>query len=262
MGEIVSFEKILWMITILVKVGLLALLLYRRNYRAFPFFLAYMLITTMQSGILLVSYRLRGFNSPVSVGVAWGTQLVVILARGLAVGEIWWRVLGKYQGIWALAWRVLVTSGVVVVLYTLAVASLEWQYVGLNADRGLELAICVEILMLFMFAHYYEVEMETAVREMAIGFFLYSCFLVLNDTFLERWKLSYRTLWNLLGMLAYLASMLLWGRALRRELPERTMDPALLSENVYQVLAPQINFRLKHLNDHLSQFWNAETKRS
>jgi hypothetical protein len=71
-------------ITILVKVGLLALLLYRRNFRVFPFFFAYMLITTIESGILLVSEQLTGFNSAVAVGVAWGTQLVVILARGLA----------------------------------------------------------------------------------------------------------------------------------------------------------------------------------
>jgi hypothetical protein len=148
-----------------------------------------------------------------------------------------------------------------VVLYVLAVASLERRYVGLNADRGLELMTTVVILMLFMFAHYYEVELEPAVRALAIGFFLYSCFPVLNDTFLGRWKFSYAMLGNLLGTLAYLASMLLWGWALRKELPERTVDPALLSENVYRVVAPQINFRLQHLNDHLTEFWNAEANR-
>ena len=261
MGEIASFEKSLWVITILVEAGLAALLVYRRNYRAFPLFFAYMLAATMQNGILLVSYRVWGFKSALSVGMAWSTQLVVVLARGLAVGEIWWRVLGKYRGIWALAWRVLVASGVAVVVYASAVASFEWRYVELHADRGLELAITVEILVLFLFAHYYEVEMEPAVCSLAIGFFLYSCFLVLNDTFLERWKLNYATLWNLLGTLAYLASMLLWGWALRKEQRVRTTDPPLLSENVYQALAPEINFRLKLLNDHLNQFWNAEAKK-
>ncbi len=174
MGEIASFERILWAITILVNIGLVALLLYRKNYRPFPLFFAYMLTTTMQSGILLTSYRLWGFNSGISIGMAWTTQVTVVLARALAVGEICWQVLRKYRGIWALAWRVLVAVGVLVLLYAVTVAGLEWVYVELNADRGIELAITVEVLVLLLFAHYYEVEIEPAARSLAIGFFLYS----------------------------------------------------------------------------------------
>jgi hypothetical protein len=262
MGEILPYEKILWAATMLLAAGLAARLLYSKNYKTFPVFFAYILAVLMQNLVFIVSYRLWGFGSRVSVGMVWGTQVVVVLARGLAVGEIWWCVLGKYRGIWALAWRMLVAGGVLVLLYALVVASFEWRYVELHADRGLELAITVEILMLFLFAHYYEVEMEPAARSLAIGFFLYSCFLVLDDTFLERWKYSYGTLWNLLSTLAYLASMVLWVWALRKELPERTTDPPMLSESVYEALAPEINFRLKALNDHLSEFWNAEAKRS
>jgi hypothetical protein len=105
------------------------------------------------------------------------------------------------------------------------------------------------------------VEMEPAVRSLAIGFFLYSCFLVLNDTILERWKHNYGMLWNLLATLAYAASMLLWGWALRKELRQRASEPVLLSQEAYGVYTPEINFRLKHLNDHLSQFWDVEAKR-
>lgn len=121
--------------------------------------------------------------------------------------------------------------------------------------------VTVEILMLFLFAQYYEVEVGPAVRSLAIGFFLYSCILVLNDTILEGWKYSYGTLWHLLGTLSFLASMLLWAWALGKEQREKTTDPILLSENAYQVLAPEINFRLKLLNVHLRQFWDVETNR-
>lgn len=121
--------------------------------------------------------------------------------------------------------------------------------------------VTVEILMLFLFAQYYEVEVGPAVRSLAIGFFLYSCILVLNDTILEGWKYSYGTLWHLLGTLSFLASMLLWAWALGKEQREKTTDPILLSENAYQVLAPEINFRLKLLNVHLSQFWDVEANR-
>ena len=261
MDEIVSFEKILWLVTILVNVGLVALLLYRKNYRAFPLFFAYILITTIQNGILAVTYRLWGFGSPEARNIGWGTQFVVILARGLAVVEICSQVLGKYRGIWALAWRMLLASAALVLLYAAVVASFQWQYLILNADRGLELAVAVEILILFIFVHYYEVNIEPAIRALAFGFFLYSCTLVLNDTILEGWKRSYGTLWHLLGTLSFLASLLLWGWALRKELREKTPEPVLLSADVYGVFTPEINFRLRLLNEQLDRFWNEEGKR-
>ena len=112
-----------------------------------------------------------------------------------------------------------------------------------------------------MFARYYEVTIEPAVRSLAIGFFLYSCFAVLNDTILESWRYRYATHWNLAGMLAYLASLLLWNWAVRERQPEITLGPALLSQGVYQTLAPEINLRLKLLNEHLSQILGPEAKR-
>jgi hypothetical protein len=261
MDELVTFQKVLWLITILVKVGLATLLLRQKNYRVFPLFFAYVLITTMQSIVLVVTYRIWGFGSPESAGIGWGSQFVVILARGLAVAEICWRVLGRYRGIWALAWRTLLASGALVLLYGMVVASFHWEALIFHADRGLELAITTEILILFLFSQYYGIEMEPAVRMLAAGFFLYSCILVLNDTLLEGWKQSYWRLWHLLSELSFLASMLLWGWALRKKLRKAPAEPVLLSEEVYGVFAPEINFRLKLLNEQLNQFWSAEAKR-
>jgi len=101
-----------------------------------------------------------------------------------------------------------------------------------------------------------------AVRSLAIGFFLYSCFAVLNDTILESWRYRHAALWNLVGMLAYLESLLLWIWAVRKRQPEITLEPALLSQGVYQTLAPEINFRLKLLNEHLHQILCPEARRS
>jgi hypothetical protein len=196
------------------------------------------------------------------MGIYWSTQFVVILARGLAIAEICWRVLGKYRGIWALAWRLLAGGATLAVVYAAVVASFRWPAIILNADRAVELAVTVEIVLFFLFANHYGVEMEGAARSLAIGFFLYSCTLVLNDTIFEGWKYHHRTEWNLLGTLSFLASMLIWTWALRKEQHERTTDPVLLSQNVYAVLTPEINLRLKLLNDHLSRFWNLEAKRS
>jgi hypothetical protein len=185
----------------------------------------------------------------------------VLLARALAVAEICRHVLAKYRGIWGLAWRLLLASAVLVLLYSIVAAGFEWRLIELNADRALELTITVVLVMLFVFAQYYQVAMEPVLRIMAIGFFLYSCFGVLNDTILERWKYGYAALWNLMGSLAFLASLLLWNWALRETQTLAGPETTLLSEGVYRTLAPEINMRLKVLNENLRGFWYPEGKR-
>jgi len=118
------------------------------------------------------------------------------------------------------------------------------------------------IVLLFVFARYYEVGVEPAVRTMAIGFLLYSCFRVLNDTILEGWSHRYATLWNLLGTLSFLASMLLWSWAFRRTQPATTFEAERAPEDLYRTLAPEINARLRELNEQLRHFAHAEGKRT
>jgi hypothetical protein len=262
MDEIVTFERMLWGFVVFLNGGLLALLLLRKNHRVFPVFFVYVFLNFLQCFILFGSYRIWGFQSPVSSRLAWGTQIFVSTARAVAVAQICHRVLAKYRGIWALARRMLVATAAVVLLYSWAVARGSWQFAVLNADRGMELAIASVIVALFLFARYYGVAVEPAVRALAIGFFLYSCFYVLNITILERWLYDYVALWNLLGTLSFLASLLLWSWGLRERQSVTTFEPEMLSQGIYRTLAPEINDRLRALNDHLGQFWWAERKRS
>ncbi len=262
MNEIATFERVLLWLTILLNGGLLVSLLYRKNHRVFPFFFFYVFFNFLQGFVLFGSYRIWGFNSPLSNRIAWGTQGLVIISRALAVAEMCRRVLGKYRGIWALVWRMLVATAAVVLLYSWAVAKGSWQFAVLNSDRGMELAIASVIVIFFLFTYHYGVTMETAVRTLTIGFFLYSCFFVLNDTVLEGWMYKYSLLWNLLGALAFVASLVLWNWALWRRLPETTFEPEMLSDAIYRTLAPEINNRLKALNEQLEHFCRVERNRS
>jgi hypothetical protein len=262
MDEIVAFEGILWGLMVFLNGGLLVLLLYRKNYRVFPVFFVYVLFNFLQCFVLFASYRIWGFNSPVCNRIGWSTQGFVVAARALAVAQICQRVLARYRGIWALARRLLIATAVVVLLYSWAVARGRWQFAVLNADRGMELAIASVIVILFLFARYYGVAVEPAARALAIGFFLYSCFIVLNDTILEGWKYGYSTLFHLLDTLAFLASLLVWSWGLRQRQPETTFEPEMLSDGIYRAFAPKINDRLRALNDHLGQLWYVERKRS
>jgi hypothetical protein len=262
MAEIASFERFLWAIMMLLAGGLAGVVLYRKNYRVYPLFFAYILAILVQNLVIALSYRLWGFSSAVSFRIRWGTQSVVIVARALAVVEICRRILSKYSGIWALGWRIFFSMATVVLVYSWAVVRHSWQLVAVTADRSLELAMATAILALFLFVRYYQVVVEPAARLLATGFFLYCCFRVLDDTILERWLTHYAMLWNSVGTLSFVGSLLLWTWAMRRTASETTFEPELLSENHYRSLAPEINVRLKTLNEQLSHFWRVEGNRT
>jgi cytosine/uracil/thiamine/allantoin permease len=96
---------------------------------------------------------------------------------------------------------------------------------------------------------------------LAIGFFLFSCFSLLNDSILERWLYDYDVLWNLAGTLVFIPCLLLWIWAVRETQPKTVLLPEMLPIAVYLEFAPEINFHLKALNEHLNQFWSAEARR-
>jgi len=261
MAGIVTLEKAFWALSVLLKAGLFALLLYRKNHRVYPYLFTYVLITLMQSAVLFATYRVWGFESPTARNVAWGVQGLVIAARALAVAEICRRVLARYRGIWALAWRMLLATAVLVLVYAWAASRPNWQLAILSTDRGLELAIAVAIVILLLFVKYYEIVLGTTTYYLSVGIFLFSVFSVLNNTVLETWLHSYATLWNLLGTLAFVASLLLWIWAVREKQPETPSEPELMPQSAYRTLAPQINLRLRNLNEQMSQIWHVEGKR-
>jgi hypothetical protein len=137
----------------------------------------------------------------------------------------------------------------------------QWVLVLPSADRALELSIAAVIVVLFLFARHYDVQIEPTDRSLAIGLCLYSCFRALNDTVLERYLYGYATFWSLLGMLAFFASLSLWSWGLRKSRAEAATKESLLPLGVYQSLAPQINLRLQSLNDQLCKIWKPEVTR-
>ena len=250
------FQQLLWALNAAVGFVLAALLVVRKNYRVYPAFSFYIFLTLAQAALLFLIYRRWGFSSTLSWPVAWISQAIVMCTRALAVAEVCRHLLSRYAGVWALAWRLLLTSAVFVFLFSLLAMNRGWFSVLTIAQLGLELAIAVAIVGLLVFAKFYGVTPVQPLRSLAIGLCLYSCFSVLNNTIWERFLDQYNVLWNLLGMLAFLASVLLWIVAFRVPSPAPIREEVLLPDTVYPSLRPQINLRLHLLNKHLSQFWN------
>lgn len=258
--EIPQALQILWILNLVVGAFLVGLLGVRKNYRLFPAFSLYVLLNLALGSLAFGVYHRWGFFSQISWQIGWALQALVVCARALAVGELCRHLLGRYRGVWALAWRVLLACAALVLTYSSLAAAKGFGYVLPRTQRSLELAIATVIVALFVFVRYYGVDAEPVDRTLAIGFCLYSCFSVLNTTILDRVIAKYIALWNLLGMLAFLASLVLWSLALREELPDRQREAEMLPQDVYSTVAPEINVRLRVLNESLKQIWDPEVK--
>jgi hypothetical protein len=218
-------------------------------------------MTLAQSGLLFVTIKGWGFSTSVSWLVGWATQCLVLGARAFAVAELCRHVLGRFLGIWVLARWILLTSGAIVLLYALIAANHQWRLVPNTAELGLELATAAVIVVLLLFARYYDVAVQPPLRLLAVGLCLYSCVSALNDAILERWLTRYVSLWNAFDISAFLACLLLWSWAFRNS-PPQTVAAPLLNRSVYLNLIPEVNLRLRSLNDQLIEFWRLEAPRT
>src|SRR5215472_235548 len=262
MPEIATLERVLWGLSFFLNVGLVLLLLYWKNHRVYPLFFVYAASAVFQSIALFGAYRAWGFNSPASLSVGWGTQLLVTSARALAVAEICHRIMAKYEGIWKVARLLLISAAAFVALFSWSLSQSNLRSVLLSFDRGMALAIASVIVILLLLSRYYAVSLEPTVRTVATGFFLYSSFCVLNNTVAERWLTHSTMLWNVLGTVTFIASLLLWAWAFREPQEQAAARPEMLPESVYGSLVPEIDSRLKTLNEQLNHFWGAEGKKT
>ena len=262
MDELGRFTEWLWAVTAIVQALLLCLLVARKNASSHGAFSVYIFMTLAQSGLLFVAIKGWGFSSSVSWRIGWATQFLVLGARAFAVAELCRHILGRFRGIWILGRWILLSSGATVLLYALITASHQWRLVLNTAEMGIEFATAAVIVLLLLFARYYDIVVAPPLRLLATGLCVYSCVSVLNDTILERWLTRYVSLWNALGMVAFLSCLLLWSWAFRKPTPQAIADPLFLDRSVYLKIIPEMNWRLRLLNERLIQFWRLEAPRT
>lgn len=258
MVDLATAQEVFWYLSIALRALLLGLVLWRRNVRSFPFFSIYLSANLLNALLLVVSYKVWGHLSPVTFRIVWGSQFVVSCARAFAVAEICRLLLAGYSGIWALARRILLLCAALVLLYSFLASKHQWSSAILGASRAIELTIAVVIVVLLVFLRHYQVAAEPTLRTLAIGFCLFSCFAVLNYTILEHWLKRYEGVWNFLEVVSYLLCVIGWIWALRESFPRPLRNPALLPGSIYRQLSPEINLRLRHLDEQLSHFWRAQ----
>jgi hypothetical protein len=262
MDDLGLFTRWLWAASAIAQAVLLGLLVARRNAYGCRAFSVYILMTLAQSGLLFVAIRKWGFSSSVTWQVGWTTQCLVMGARAFAVAELCKHVLGRFRGVWFLARWILLSCGVTVLCYALIAANHQWRFALNTAELGLELGSAAVIVTLLLFARYYDVAVASPLRSLAAGLCLYSCVSVLNDAILQRWFSRYVSLWNVFGMVAFLACLLLWTWTFRNFTPQTAAVPLFMDGSVYLSVIPEVNWRLRSLNEQLMRFSRQESSRT
>ena len=261
MLDLQTAQQVGWNLSVILRVFLIFLLIFRKNVQLFPFFAAYLLANVGKALALMIAYKVWGFRALPTYHVAWSMEAVVTCSRALAVAELCRLMLGAYRGIWSLASRVLLSCAGLIIIYAAITAKPTLGGVILEGGRASELAIATVIVVLFVFLRHYEVATEPAPRVVAVGFCVYACLAVINFSILERFANSYAMVWNVMGIYIYMVCLLGWIWALRKTAPLPAMTPTLFSYGVYQRISPEMNARLRALNERLSQFWEAEAPR-
>ena len=227
-----------------------------------PLFSAYILIAILQSALMAATYGIWGTQSFRVWLIFWLSQAVVEIARFTAMVEVARRVLCPYPGIWALGRRVLLVAVGGVLFYAALLSRDYWYSLPLNLDRGVGLAGAAVIVTLLLFARYYGLPMSNLDRSLCIGFCLYSCFAVINDSLLQKWATGYLSLWSFLGAFTFLGSLLLWLGAVRAHSATAPVpEPAILPKALYGTVSSELNVRLRLLNDRLNQLLNSGAQR-
>jgi hypothetical protein len=263
MAELLNVRNFAWILTTVLELVLLFYLVRQGLYRTHVAFFLYILAAVVQSAVVASSYRYWGPRSVQSWKIAWGSQGVVVCARWLAVMEITKRVLANYGGIWGMARRILILLSLSVLIYAIAFSGSRWNLMVLNGDRAVELCMATFIVSMFLFARYYRLPMTKLDRILAIGFGLYSCFYVINDSIDETWHSPFGGFWNHLEIVTFFASLVLWIGAARRSTETQKVEAeAAVSPERYEELSEKVNSRLYLLNRRLSHLHRSGDSKS
>jgi len=150
----------LWTVSTVLQFALCGLILRTGLSRHLPIFAVYAWLNLLNLALVWWAYLRHGYSSLTFFYITWAAFGVALLARGMVVGELCRRVLSPYSGVWALAWRILTGVALLLVVYAgLAAYSSRdpMQEFLFTAERGLELAAAVLLVLLMGISAYYRI---------------------------------------------------------------------------------------------------------
>jgi len=267
MNGLVDLVQWVWGISAGAQAVLCWVLFLSGNFRRIPVFAAYALANLCQAILMLMIYKRIGFRAESAVMLAWSWQACIQILRAAATTEAIRLLLKPYQGIWGLGRRVLAGAFGIIFVVALGYSGRNIGWAILLVDRGFHLAFAIALVACLLLVHYYSVPIHAAYKALLGGFCFYSCTVVLANTLggilFVGGNPNFQAIWNLLTMGAFVVVLFVWANALRKPLPEPMPNvgpPEAV--NSYWEISPQINERLRQLNDELSRLWKSEVTHS
>jgi|SRR5580658_54684 hypothetical protein len=263
MGSFHPYVRVLWACSALLQLIVLILLFAKGGFRKLAFFTVYVALNLCQVAFLVFVYSIWGPQSTKGGILAWCSECVTLLAQALATTEILKVTLRPYQGIWGLAWRALAfTSALVILIVALATHGVWAVATWFELNRGYHLTFAAAVIACLLLVRYYSIPVPAAYKMILGGFCLYSCTEILIHTVLEtlakKWFDAYEPFWQSAPTLSFVVVQFIWVAALWKPLPIEVRKAPPPSNSVYQRLSPEINERLRELNEKLLRIWKLE----
>ena len=257
-------ENLLWWLGIGLKFLLCTLVFYRRLYRRLPFFSLYVALLVVEvSGVWWV-YREWGYRSIPAWYTYWFASVVVLLARALVVAELCWTSLGTYPAVWPLVRKILVLIAVVALSYAAVTAfrtkSSPLATFVLSSERALEISFAFILVALVGFGARYMAVLGPVERNIVIGLGAYSCFQVINNTFMQQWMSRYFHCWVSMRVVAFDIAMLVWIVPLRRALPPTEAGRTLISEGAAIRLLRELLASMREITEEMKRMARSKWK--
>jgi len=257
-----------WGISVAAQVVLFAVLLLKGNFRKIPVFTTYIALNICQAVFVYAVYYRMGLRTLNSVILTWSSQALVQILRAAATAELLRLILKSYRGIWGFGWRVLTGAFGLVLVVALIASGRNFPWAVVIADRGIHLAFGIAVVACLLLVHHYSIPIHPVYKALLGGFCFYSCTVVLVNTLagvlFVHGNPNYQMIWQSATLISFVLVLFVWTVALRKPLvePERVLQagPQEL-ETSYWEMSPQINERLRQLNDQLGRFWKPEVTR-
>lgn len=262
--KILPTVQYLWATSFVVQLIVCGMLIYRGHFRRLPFFTTYILLNLLQVIFLYLLYGHYGKPLPRFPFVAaWLSEAITLLARICATVEVLQFALQSYRGIWALGWRLLVSSSLLVLIFVAALSRGDAGWGLMEADRSYHLIFAVALIAVLFMIRYYFVALHWVYRTLLGGFCFYSCIKIVSNTVLQGWLYPrfshFEAIWQTLAIAPYLVVLIIWATALARPLPAREAGPDLAA-SVYRQVRPELNYQLQAINTKLMDFLKIEDR--
>jgi hypothetical protein len=245
-----------WIVAALLEFTVAVLALRHGLFRRLPIFTAYLISVVLVEIIRWSLISELGFASKAYFWCYWLTQAVLIGLRGMVVGEICCKVLGKNIGIWRLC-RIILCGVAGILVANAAVAAWHNQNhvtaLITILERDLELAILGTLIFAFMFTRYYIIRVDRLTAWISAGLVFYSAVQVANHEFISVFRAGFYPLYAQIVVNSFTICMLIWLAAVWKPVPAEAPATAMLGAQAYGQVMPEMNLRLRELNSRLME---------